>query len=276
MLDGATHPLVTGHPPAWASEWGQDRYGVWASFTVRDVTQRMRWIPPGRFLMGSPPNEKGRHGNETQHEVTISKGYWLADTACTQQLWQAVMGGNPSRFTGPLRPVEMVSWFDCKEFLKKLATYDPRFTLRLPTEAEWEHACRAGTDTPFCFGNTLTTDQANYRGSYPWQGGHRSETVDVASLPCNPWGLFQMHGNTWEWCEDRFGNYSDDHGIDPLGPEKGDNRVLCGGSWFDYARYCRSASRYGDVPGARSVYIGFRLARGQERVHRQQGGRAEK
>jgi formylglycine-generating enzyme required for sulfatase activity len=267
-FDASSHPLVTGHPPAWASEWGQDRYGVWVAFEVRGVTQRMRWIPPGRFIMGSPADEPERWDRELAHQVTISRGFWLADTACTQKLWEAVMGENPSGFKGSERPVETVSWDDCKGMISRLNQLAPGLDLRLPTEAEWEYACRAGTTTPFSFGTNITTDQVNYDGDFPYAGGKkgidRGETVDVASLPPNPWGLYEMHGNVWEWCEDWFGEYPTDPQVDPVGPGQGSDRVLRGGSWISFARGVRSASRGRDWPDARGSSTGFRLARGQE------------
>jgi formylglycine-generating enzyme required for sulfatase activity len=153
-------------PPPWASVWGDDRYGLWASATLRiagqPLLQRMRWIEPGQFLMGSPETEAERDVDEgPQHPVTISQGFWLADTACTQGLWQAVMGNNPSRFHaenqgGPDYPVERVSWNMIQGFLQKLQTALGGCEVTLPTEAEWEYACRAGTDTPFSFGGTIT------------------------------------------------------------------------------------------------------------------------
>jgi formylglycine-generating enzyme required for sulfatase activity len=207
--------------------------------------------------------------NEAQHEVTISRGFWLADTTCTQQLWQAVMGENPSRFKEDERnPVENVSWHDCEGFINQLNQIVPELEVRLPTEAEWEYACRAGTTTPFSFGRNVTTDQANYDGNHPYAGGakgeYRQRTVPVASLPANAWGLYEMHGNVWEWCEDWFGGYPQDHQVDPTGPGSGSGRVLRGGSWFSFARLLRSAFRFALDPGLRLDSFGFRLARGQE------------
>ena len=159
----------------------------------KGVQQTFCWIPPGKFLMGSPENQRSEEG--PQHEVTISKGFWMADTACTQALWQAVMGDNPSRFKGEDRPVEQVSWYDVRLFLSQLPyKFDPD----LPTEAEWEYACRAGTQTPFNLGASLSSDQANFYAP----GMYRKGTVPVRSFPPNVWGLYQMHGNVWEWCAD--------------------------------------------------------------------------
>ena len=160
-----------GPPPLWASDSGKDVTGAWAEFTVlgnngMSATQRMRWIPPGSFLMGSPETEAGRDNDEKQHEVTIEEGFWLADTACTQALWEAVMKSNPSFFKGSNLPVENVSWNDAQAFMAELNRRIPGLGLSLPTEAQWEYACRAGTTTAFSFGDNLTDEQANQKGGY--------------------------------------------------------------------------------------------------------------
>ncbi|MGD2085207.1 MAG: formylglycine-generating enzyme family protein [Candidatus Aminicenantes bacterium] len=257
-------------PFPWASDWGQDRYGLWVAFTYKNVRQCFRWIKPGKFMMGSPENEEERDDDEILHEVTITQGFWMADTACTQALWQAVMEKNPSYFKGDERPVENVSWNDCKEFIDKINGLKPGLNFRLPTEAQWEYACRAGTQTPFWFGDDITPEQVNYDGNFPYAGGkkgkYREETVEVKSLPCNSWGLYQMHGNVWELCFDWYGEYSTDSVIDPVGPSSGSLRVLRGGSWIDYGGLVRSACRGGGEPALRSDDAGFRLARGQKEV----------
>ena len=251
----------------WADSCGADEYGIYAEFSVGSVRQRLRWIRPGTFLMGSPESEPERSDNEKQHEVIITRGYWLADTACTQELWQAVMDNNPSNFKGNTRPVENVGWDDCQEFLTRLNKRAPKLKPRLPTEAEWEYACRAGTEGPFSFGDNITPAQVNYDGNYPYldgaKGEYRKETVPVKSLPGNAWGLFEMHGNVRDWCQDWFGDYPDVTAIDPIGPAEGSLRVLRGGGWISGARYCRSAYRLCHSPGDRYVSFGFRLARGQ-------------
>jgi formylglycine-generating enzyme required for sulfatase activity len=232
--------------------------------TILGIRQRFCWIPPGEFLMGSPECEEGRYSDESQHEVEITSGFWLADTVCTQELWEAVMGINPSFFKGEELPVENVSWGDCQDFINKINNIEPGLNFRLPSEAEWEYACRAGTISPFYFGENITTEQANYCGNYPYSGGkegeYRGETVTVKSLPPNGWGIYGMHGNVWEWCEDRYGEYPTGRVVDPQGPEEGDDRVLRGGSWISNGRWCRSAYRDGYHPGTRNDYIGFRLA----------------
>jgi formylglycine-generating enzyme required for sulfatase activity len=169
--------------PAWAIGYGRDAYGLYADCRIADVTQRMRCIPPGEFLMGSPVEEAERFDNETQHQVLLTRSFWLAETTCTQALWQAVMGGNPSRFTGAERPVEQVSWDDVQRFLQRVHASAPELALRLPTEAEWEYACRAGTSTPFWFGEQITPEQVNYNGNYPYAGGKKG-IVQKRDSPC--------------------------------------------------------------------------------------------
>ena len=245
---------------------GADAYGVYAELTVKGATQRFRWMLPGEFWMGSPDDEPGRDDNEGPcHRVRLTQGFWLADTACPQVLWQAVMGDNPSHFKGADLPVDNVSWEEVQRFLRGLERQVPGLKADLPTEAEWEYACRAGTRTPFSFGSSLTTDHANYDGNHPYDGGARGEnrekTLPVCCFAPNAWGSYQMHGNVWEWCADGFRAYSAGGVVDPRGPEgEGVSRVLRGGSWYDYGQSCRAAYRPGLVPGYRSHDIGFRLA----------------
>ena len=263
----ALETLPAEFPAPWASDWGQDPYGLWMGLIVSEVRQAFRWIPPGRFMMGSPSKEAERFDDETEHEVVLTGGFWLADTACTQALWEAVMGKNPSEFKGAERPVEEISWEDAVLFTKRLNAQVTGLDLRLPTEAEWEYACRAGNQTPFWFGTNISTDQVNYHGKYPYAGGkkgqYRGETVEVKALPCNGWGLYQMHGNVWEWCADWYGDYPTDTVTDPTGSETGEGRVLRGGSWSVSAGDARSAQRFSGTPDDRGDYLGFRLARGQ-------------
>ncbi|MDR4513220.1 formylglycine-generating enzyme family protein [Nitrosomonas sp.] len=252
----------------WATDAGRDQYGIYADAEIVGVIQRFRWIEPNSFMMGSPQNEAGRYDNETQHQVILTQGYWVADTACTQELWQAVMGDNPSRFEGNNRPVEDVSWDDIGNFLEQINKLHPELKLRLPTEAEWENACRAGTETAFNFGNEITLNKVNYRGTWDdfgnWGEGALQQTAEVKRYPPNVWGLYEMHGNVWEWCQDWFEDYPSVSVIDPQGPDSGGRRVLRGGSWFDNGRYCRSASRGHNAPSDRDYNTGFRLARGHE------------
>jgi sulfatase modifying factor 1 len=254
-------------PDRWASEWGEDEYGLWMAFHYEKLRHVMRWIEPGTFMMGSPEDEPERYDDETLHQVTLSEGFWLGATTVTQALWQAVTGENPSHFKGEQRPVENVSWNDAQQFVNQLNKKVHGLELELPTEAQWEYACRAGTTTPFFFGENISTDQVNYDGNHPYadgeQGGYREETVDVKVLPCNDWGLYQMHGNVWEWCQDWLGEYPVEPVIDPFGPNTGRNRVCRGGSWYSSGWYCRSASRIRVVSGFRCFWLGFRLARGR-------------
>jgi formylglycine-generating enzyme len=259
--------LPADFPAFWACDWGEDGYGLWMAFRYRGIRQQLRWIMPGEFIMGSPESETEHNDDATPHRVILSHGFWLADTACTQALWQGVMGENPSRFQGEERPVEQVSWDDVQDFIERLNTVVPGGGFRLPTEAEWEYACRAGTTTAFWFGDQITPEQVNYDGNYPYAGGrkglYRKETVAVKALPCNGWGLYQMHGNVWEWCQDWYGRYPEGTVVDPSGPPRGGLRVLRGGSWINDGRFARSAIRVRDEPGLRYDYFGFRLARGQ-------------
>ncbi|MBK8815876.1 MAG: formylglycine-generating enzyme family protein [Methylococcaceae bacterium] len=262
--------------PDWADAIGINRYGLYADVNIAGIIQRFRWIPPGSFQMGSPDGkdekypvaEVGRYDNETQHQVNLSQGYWLADTACTQALWHAVMGRNPSHFKGENRPVEQVSWDDIQLFFGELNAKFPELALRLPTEAEWEYACRAETSGGFNFDGELTLDKANYRGAWDdfdgWGEGALQQTAEVKSYSPNPWGLYEMHGNVWEWCQDWYGEYPTGTVTDPQGQDTGDDRVLRGGSRFNGGRYCRSACRHSSAPGLALNYFGFRLARGHE------------
>ncbi len=229
------------------------------------VTLKMVSVPGGTFLMGSPKTEKERSGNEVQHQVTVSP-FFLGKYPVTQEQWEALMGKNPSRFQGTKRPVEMVSWHDTVEFCQKISEKTGQ-TYRLPTEAEWEYACRAGTTTPFYFGKTMTSELVNYNGNYPYasalKGQYRQETTEVGTFPPNAFGLYDMHGNVWEWCQDWFAQeyYSKSLENDPRGPDTGSNRVLRGGAWRHGARGCRSAYRSGNGPGGRILALGFRLLR---------------
>jgi len=260
-------------PPRFASAWGDDRFGLWAEFTVEPdggepVVQRMRWIEPGTFTMGSPDDEPEREELEgPAHSVTISRGFWLADTACTQALWQAVTGRNPSHFTGSdQRPVEQVNWHDVQKFLKQLESLLPGCKADLPAEAEWEYACRAGTDTSFSFGKNVTPQQVNYDGERPYAGQKnglsRQQTVPARSLPPNPWGLYEMHGNVLEWCADGMREYDGSPQIDPTGlvtQAERAHRAVRGGSWIDYAWRARSAYRHTSPPDLALYIVGFRL-----------------
>jgi len=249
--------------------FGMDKFGIFGDLTITTThgtaSQRFRWIEPGEFIMGSPEGEAGRDSDEgPQHAVEITRGYWLADTACTQALWKVLTGKDPSHFKGDARPVENVSWSDAREALDGLNTLVPACAADLPTEAEWEFACRAGSTGPFSFGETVTTDQANFHGNFPYRDGprgiYRSETLPAASFAPNQWGLYQMHGNVWEWCADGTRGYQQASVKDPFGEAKGESsRVVRGGSWFDVAGGARSAYRGAIPPGYRFRDLGFRF-----------------
>lgn len=192
-----------------------DDFGVYADLPIGSGLYRFRWIEPGKFLMGSPETELHRLEDETQHEVEIQEGYWMLSTPVTQGLYEDVVGVNPSHFRGERNlPVERVSWFDAKEFCTKLQALlgQEDIEVTLPTEEQWEYACRAGTTTPFWTGETITTDEANFHGEYPYRpsdpnGVYRGKTTPVDTFRPNPWGLLDMHGNVWEWCDNEYAPY---------------------------------------------------------------------
>ncbi len=231
----------------------------------KGVKLEMIAIPGGTFLMGSPENEVERFSDESpQHEVTVP-GFFIGKYQLTQLQYQTIMGTNPSYFKGDNRPVEGVCWEDAVKFCQKL-NHRTLGNYRLPSEAEWEYACRAGTKTPFHFGDNVTTDLVNYNGNYPYssapKGKYREQTTDVGIFPPNAFGLYDMHGNVWEWCEDeRHENYIN-------APTDGSSwqsrislgqKVLRGGCWHDYARYCRSACRLKSPCCSRNYFYGFRV-----------------
>lgn len=297
-IDTAWHPLASGNPPEWACAWGQDEYGVFAAFTVGAVTQRLRWIPPGRFWMGSPEHETegmARQDYEREwfeaehprHEVYISQGFWLFDTPCTQALWEAVMNSNPSYFKSRQRPVEQVSWHDVHFFLQRINDRVPGLNLILPSEAQWEHACRAGTNTALYSGaiDILGVNNAPALDPIAWYTGNsgvdydladgadssawldmqyanpRSGTREVGRKRPNSWGLYDMLGNVWEWCADGRRDYGPETQFNPVGPlEPVGPRAVRGGSWFNGPRRCRCAFRFYFDPASRFNSLGFRCA----------------
>ena len=237
----------------------EHRAGDRMVLTIKDVEYAFRWCPPGTFMMGSL-EEPGRHSNETQHQVTFSRGFWMLETPVTQAMWTSVRDVNPSYFRGDDQlPVERVHWDDCQTVVKnlnELGVAPAGFRFSLPTEAQWEYACRAGTTTAFHFGNTLNADQANFRSS----GVGR--TTNVGSYPANAWGLSDMHGNVWEWCLDWFGDYPENAVTDPTGGTRGRApfRVIRGGAWDFNAGDCRSAHRFRRDPLIQSSLLGLRLS----------------
>ena len=259
----ARRPLRWPCPGAVA--WGDDPFGLWVELAFAGVVQRFRWMEPGEFMMGSPRDEAGRDDDEgPQHRVRLSQGFWLADSVCTQALWLAVTGHNPSHFKGqPDLPVEQVSRNDVQGFLSRVQGSLPAgVQAALPTEAQWEYACRAGTTGPFSFGDQIDPTRVNHDGRHPYAGGaqgeYRQRTVPVKSLPPNAWGLHEMHGNVWEWCADGVRQYSRKVQVDPESPQGG-QRAVRGGSW-GLGGYCRSALRRAFGPGDASAGLGFRLA----------------
>ncbi|BAZ67886.1 hypothetical protein NIES4106_26430 [Fischerella sp. NIES-4106] len=240
-----------------------------AKYFVEDlgngVTLEMVQIPGGKFLMGSPAGEAGRYDDEgPQHQVTVPS-FFMGKYVVTQAQYQAIMDNNPSHFKGEKRPVEQVSWNDTVEFCKRLSEKTGR-TYRLPSEAEWEYAVRAGTTTPFYFGETITTDLANYHGNYTYasapKGEYREQTTNVGNFPPNSFGLYDMCGNVWEWCLDKYHNNYEQAPTDGsawLNENDNNYHLLRGGSWNFNPWNCRCANRILDVPDLRYGIVGFRL-----------------
>ena len=237
---------------------------------TNSVGMKLVLIPKGTFTMGSPIEEEGADNDEEQHQVTIGKDYYLGVTEVTQGQYEKVMGTNPSYFQkrvirksdSSMYPVEQVSWEDAVEFCKKLSDLPEEKkagrVYRLPTEAEWEYACRAGSKAAYSFGENSKT-----LGDYSWFGDNSgSQTHPVGEKKPNAWGLYDMHGNVWEWCSDWYDEYPKGAVSDPSGPSEGSSRVLRGGSWFSGAASCRSAFRSGDDPSFRlsDGHYGFRVA----------------
>ncbi|MDR0456062.1 MAG: formylglycine-generating enzyme family protein [Treponema sp.] len=259
-------------------------------------------VKGGTFTMGSPAEETNSfHDERPQHEVTLTN-FYMSKHQITQKDWKDIMGTSPSNFTGDELPVEKVSWYDTLVFCNKLSMkrgLNPAYRIsgstdpeewgaipvypssnaewdaveivkeangyRLPTEAQWEYACRVGTLTPFGTGENITADQANYDGRYPYknypQGAYRQTTTPVGSYEPNAWGLYDMHGNVWEWCWDWHGSYAGGKQTDPQGAVTGAYRVARGGSWNNNGRFLRSASRGSSAPAFRDTIIGLRIVR---------------
>jgi formylglycine-generating enzyme required for sulfatase activity len=258
------------------------------------------YIPAGTFMMGSPAAEAKREDNEVQHQVTVSS-FYMGKCEVSQAEYEAVMGTNHSYFKGPNLPVEQVSWYDAVEYCNRRSQKEgltPAYTIdksqkdpnntatdyadglkwvvtwnknadgyRLPTEAEWEYACRAGTTTPLSTGNYITTEEANYDGKHPYnrnvdrKGTFRHKTSAVGSLAANPWGLYDMHGNVWEWCWDWYSDYGAGAQTNPEGAVSGSDRVIRGGAYHHFGWIIRSAKRSRSNAEGRFPDHGFRLAR---------------
>jgi formylglycine-generating enzyme required for sulfatase activity len=251
-------------------------------------------IPAGTFEMGSPANEPEREKNEMQHRVTLTRRFYMGVCEATQEQFAHVMGFNPSTVKGSLRlPVETVSWFDAILFCNRLSEKDrlpaayeisnikkngdhvvgaevsqilSSTGYRLPTEAEWEFACRAGTTTAFIFGNTITPEDANFDGLTPYnegaKGEYRNRTIEVDALLPNRFGLYHMSGNVFEWCWDYYALYPPGPATDPTGPDHGTDRIRRGGSYKSPGHHMRSAMRHGVPPHVPFFHIGFRVVRG--------------
>jgi formylglycine-generating enzyme required for sulfatase activity len=251
---------------------------------TNSLGMKLARIPAGKFLMGSPETEAERDPEEVQHEVAITRPFYLGVTEVTQDQFQRATGNNPSFFQaknggGPDFPVDQVQWGSAVEFCNKLSALPEEKkagrVYRLPTEAEWEYACRAGTRTAFHGGDALSSAQANFNGNYPFggaaKGPYLQRTAKVGSYPPNAWGLHDMYGNAWEWCADWYDKdyYKNSPKEDPKGPSKGVLptgfrnqffRVVRGGCWLDEARGCRAAYRFRLMPDERYRWVGFRVA----------------
>jgi len=222
-----------------------------ADIVTNSIGMKFVLIPPGRFVMGSDYSEKGREEDETPHEVVISRPFYLGMTEVTQAQWFKVMGRRAGGFQGDDLPVESISWDDAVAFCRKLSALDGR-TYRLPTEAEWEYACRAGSAGRFS-GDAVLADQA-------WtEANSDGRTHPVGTKKPNAWGLYDMHGNVAEWCADWYGPYPDAQVVDPAGPREGKARVVRGGSWASFDRGCRSASRSSVPPSYQTRFVGLRV-----------------
>lgn len=244
---------------------------------VNSVGMEFVLIPAGTFLMGSPPDEANRDRDEVLHRVTISRPFYLQTTEVTRGQWRKLMG---SRFFGffkrgrhQRRPVVKVSWYDAMEFIEKLnALNEGRY--RLPTEAEWEYACRAGSRAAYCWGDEISCDQAMFANnslksdecvpSNQKRGLPTDACTHVANYAPNAWGLYDMHGNVWEWCFDWYGPYPSGPAVDPKGPPTGTKKVRRSGSWFKHAWQCRCANRNYAHPASRLKNLGFRVVRETE------------
>ena len=262
-----TLSLASGYGQAPIAEQNR-KAGERMVLKIQDIEYAFRWCPPGTFMMGPTSEERRRHFNETgkylvetQYRVTLSRGFWILETEVTQEMWEKVMGDNPSKFKGAKLPVETVSWNRSQNYIKKLndlGVAPAGFKFSLPTEAQWEYACRAGTTTTYHFGN-----DAIKLGDYAWYRKNcDNKTEEVGQKKANAWGLYDIYGNVDEWCADWFTNfYPSDAVTDPTGPPDGANRVVRGGSWrrgFDDSS--RSWARHVNGPSSSIDSLGLRLA----------------
>ncbi len=245
-----------GADPFDLSKWTDSssrEAGARQTLTIGGAEYGFRWIPAGEFEMGSPKSEEGRYADERLHHVKLTKGFWTSETETTQALYREIMGTNPSENKSDELPVECVSWDDAVKFCEELTKRLPSgMTATLPTEAQWEYACRAGTKTAFCYGESVDSDKVNY---------HSSGAKAVKSRPPNPWGLYDMHGNVWEWTLDCYAaDYPSGTATNPTGPKSASYRAARGGCWkCGLARDCRSAQRGRYYPFFRFDFLGFRF-----------------
>jgi formylglycine-generating enzyme required for sulfatase activity len=274
LLAASAYPAMGAEPARaiapFAPEEAQLHRQAWAKHLgtpgqlTNSISMKLSLIPPGEFVMGSPPQEEWHRDDEAVHRVTLTHPFYIGATEVTQRQWEALMGTNPSFCTGDDLPVETVTWEQAAEFCRKLSLKEGAH-YRLPTEAEWEYSCRAGTATPFHTGETISTDQANYDGNYTYAGGRtgvfREKTTEAGSFSPNAWGLHDMHGNVWEWCADWYGEYPQGEVTDPTGPTQGDRRVFRGGCWINFPAVCRSANRAKVTPVSWHFHLGFRVVR---------------
>ena len=235
----------------------------------QDVSLEMIKVKAGTFMMGSPEDEIERNDDEKLHKVTLPQDYWLGKFPVTQAQFQAIMKYNPSGFGGSKRPVEKVDWDCARDFCvrlnKKFEDKLPKgYQFDLPTEAQWEYACRAGRKTAYFWGNSCNGTEANCDGNYPCgttaKGPYLERTTDVGTYEPNDWGFYDMHGNVGEWCRDWYNADYGEDAIDPVGPSSGSFRVRRGGCWYSCARHCRSASRLLISSDDCYSFLGFRLA----------------
>lgn len=263
-------------PEVAKDDYGHDQYGYWFALTHKGLRQIFRWIPPGRIQLGSPKDEVGRYSDEALYPVHFQDGFWMGDFPVTQLQYHAITGENPSYFKqkdDKDLPVESVSWLDADRYLQQLNKQVPGLDARLPMECEWEYACRAGTTSAFWFGDSIDSSQVNVDGNL-------SKTNAYQVFPVNPWGLYDMHGNVYEWCLDPW-QEAQASGIRSLHPHQESQAVykqaiallqedesqrfsVRGGSWNNYGQYCRSANRNWDEVGNCDDDLGFRLVRSSE------------
>lgn len=267
VIASSTEPkLPVANSSESKSSWVGSVSGDRKVLTIKGIDYAFRWCPAGKFMMGSPDSELGRYDSETQHEVTLTQGFWILETEVTQGMWESVTGSNPSRFKGNKFPVENVSRNDCQDFIEMLNGLSEAVPVglkfSLPTEAQWEYACRAGTTTSLNNETAVTVEKGkcNNLDEVCWYDANsKSKTHEVGLKKENNWGLYDMHGNVWEWCLDWYDKrYASGSAIDPTGSGSGTQRVYRGGSWGRDARGCRSAYRGIGTPDLKRSSFGCR------------------